>query len=236
MNLDVKKETKAYFDSVAEKFEGYYDAPTLGNQLRHTFVQERNRRHILTYLQSIKSKNTPLKNILDAGCGNGDFSNRLAREFPDALVHGVDFSMEMLRLAKKRRRNEIRRLSFSRQDLSRPLAFPTETFDLTICLNLLHHIPPERQNETLRELTRITRSHLILEIKRRHLLFSALTRNRAFGFLPVFPTSIREVRQTIESAGFVLERLLPVFRPLFLCPVVVLAWKRKETNDRCEGR
>jgi ubiquinone/menaquinone biosynthesis C-methylase UbiE len=102
--------------------------------------------------------------ILDAGCGTGEASSRLAQLFPRAGVLGIDIIDSHLELARSRYRSLSPRLSFEHQSIYE-LASADKTFDLTVCRHVIHSIPyPER---VLAELIRVTRPggtlHLIPE-------------------------------------------------------------------------
>ena len=102
--------------------------------------------------------------ILDAGCGTGEASSRLARHFPGASVLGVDIIDSHLELARSRYRSLASRLSFEHQSIYE-LSATDRSFDLTVCRHVIHSIPyPER---VLAELMRVTRPggtlHLIPE-------------------------------------------------------------------------
>jgi trans-aconitate 2-methyltransferase len=56
------------------------------------------------------------RSIIDLGCGTGDLTAALADHWPEARVHGVDLSEEML--APARNRTEARRLDFLKGDLA----------------------------------------------------------------------------------------------------------------------
>jgi len=102
--------------------------------------------------------------ILDAGCGTGEGSSRLAELFPQARILGVDIIEEHLELARSRYARLATRLTFERQSIFE-LDLPDHSFDLTVCRHVLHSIPhPDR---VLAELARVTRPggflHLIPE-------------------------------------------------------------------------
>jgi ubiquinone/menaquinone biosynthesis C-methylase UbiE len=102
--------------------------------------------------------------ILDAGCGTGDGSSRLAELFPQAQVLGVDIIDEHLELARSRYADLAGRLRLERRSIFE-LGFPNHSFDLTVCRHVMHSIPhPDR---VLAELARVTRRggflHLIPE-------------------------------------------------------------------------
>jgi 2-polyprenyl-3-methyl-5-hydroxy-6-metoxy-1,4-benzoquinol methylase len=78
--------------------------------------------------------------LLDAGCGSGRHSIRLARRGFD--VTGIDFSDFVLEAAK-RSAEELglrEHAKFQRQDLLE-LTFPDEAFDYVLCWGVLMHVP-----------------------------------------------------------------------------------------------
>ena len=102
--------------------------------------------------------------ILDAGCGTGEGSSRLAELFPRAHVVGIDIVDHHLDLARSRYASLATRLTFEHQSIFE-LRIPDRSFDLTVCRHVLHSIPhPDR---VLGELARVTRPggylHLIPE-------------------------------------------------------------------------
>ncbi len=102
--------------------------------------------------------------ILDAGCGTGEISSRLAGLFPRATVLGVDVLEVNLDRARARHGRLAPRLRFERRSVY-ALGLPDDAFDLTVCRHVLQSIPhPE---EVLAELLRVTRTggrlHLIAE-------------------------------------------------------------------------
>jgi ubiquinone/menaquinone biosynthesis C-methylase UbiE len=105
-------------------------------------------------LQFIRRYAIPEARILDAGCGTGEGSSRLAEFFPQAQVLGVDIIDSHLELARSRYARLADRLRFERQSIFE-LGFPDHSFDLTVCRHVMHSIPhPDR---VLAELARVTR-------------------------------------------------------------------------------
>ncbi len=102
--------------------------------------------------------------ILDAGCGTGEGSSRLAELFPQAQVLGVDIIDGHLELARSRYLKLVPRLAFEHQSIFE-LASADNSFDLTVCRHVLHSIP--HADRVIAELARVTRSsgylHLIAE-------------------------------------------------------------------------
>jgi ubiquinone/menaquinone biosynthesis C-methylase UbiE len=92
--------------------------------------------------------------ILDAGCGTGEVSYRLAELFPRARVLGIDVLDQHLDLARSRYAQLAPRLTFAHQSIFE-LDAADRTFDLTVCRHVIHSIPhPDR---VLGELARVTR-------------------------------------------------------------------------------
>lgn len=102
--------------------------------------------------------------ILDAGCGTGEGSSRLAQLFPRAHVLGIDIVDAHLELARSRYASLAPRLTFEHRSIFE-LGLADRSFDLTVCRHVMHSIPhPDR---VLAALARVTRPggylHLIPE-------------------------------------------------------------------------
>src|SRR5215510_1033119 len=92
--------------------------------------------------------------ILDAGCGTGEISMRLAGMFERARLLGVDVIDEHLERARARCARFGARTRFEHRSIY-DLGLPGGTFDLVVCRHVLQAIPhPER---VLAELARVTR-------------------------------------------------------------------------------
>jgi ubiquinone/menaquinone biosynthesis C-methylase UbiE len=102
--------------------------------------------------------------ILDAGCGTGEASRRLAELFPHSQVLGIDIIDAHLELARERGAHIGPRLRFEHKDLF-ALDIPDDSFDLTVNRHVIHSIP--HADRVLAELARVTRPggrlHLISE-------------------------------------------------------------------------
>jgi ubiquinone/menaquinone biosynthesis C-methylase UbiE len=92
--------------------------------------------------------------ILDAGCGTGEGSSRLAELFPGAEVLGVDIVDPHLELARTRYARLAPRLRFEHQSIFE-LKVADRSFDLTVCRHVLHSIP--HADLVIGELARVTR-------------------------------------------------------------------------------
>jgi ubiquinone/menaquinone biosynthesis C-methylase UbiE len=106
----------------------------------------------------------PRPDILDAGCGTGEISSRLAKLFQRAQVLGVDIIDGHLDLARRRYESLQPRLTFEHRSVFE-LGLPERSFDLVACRHVLHSIP--HADHVISELARVTRRggylHLIPE-------------------------------------------------------------------------
>jgi SAM-dependent methyltransferase len=103
-------------------------------------------------------------NVLDAGCGTGEISLRLAQMLPRARVLGVDIIDNHLALARARCAMLADRVRFENRSIFE-LGLPDRTFDLVVCRHVLQAIP--HAERAIAELQRVVRRggwlHLIVE-------------------------------------------------------------------------
>jgi len=87
----------------------------------------------------------PESKILDLGCGNGELIRWLRRRGNTGDYVGLDFSQELLELA--RAKNDSERTLFLQRDLTRhgwEAGLPHGPFDLILAFAVLHHLPSRR--------------------------------------------------------------------------------------------
>jgi ubiquinone/menaquinone biosynthesis C-methylase UbiE len=131
-------------------------AQTLAAQVRVLWPQER---PLLERYQL-----PPASDILDAGCGTGEFTSRLAELFPSSRLLGVDIIDSSLEMARSRFAHLRPRLKLEHRSVF-DLKLPEQSFDLTVCRHVLQSIP--HAGRVLSELIRVTKPggylHLIAE-------------------------------------------------------------------------
>ncbi len=100
-------------------------------------------------------------NVLDLGCGTGRLLNRLATEFPNLRGTGLDFSPQMLRIARQSNRHHPRLIYVEGNAESLP--FAEGQFDAVFnTISFLHYPQPQQVlNEVLRVLTPGGRFYLV---------------------------------------------------------------------------
>lgn len=88
--------------------------------------------------------------VLDAGCGTGNLTTKLAESAAD--VTGIDISQEMLRITKEAVKN--RDVKLVKMDL-RNLRFRDNEFDSVVCSLVLNHLKDWKK--AVREIVRVTK-------------------------------------------------------------------------------
>lgn len=82
--------------------------------------------------------------VLEIGCGRGDFSLELARRFPKARITGIDFSEAAVEIAKSRTATTASPVRFCAAD-AQSLPFPPSSFDWIVSCECLEHVPDPRK-------------------------------------------------------------------------------------------
>jgi len=139
-------------------------------------------------MEFIRSHARLTGSILDLGCGNGIFTQRLTAE--GAAVTGLDLSAHLL--------NQNSHESLTCGDAAL-LPFADATFDLVFEANLLHHVIDV--NAVLKEMQRVSRKYIVLLEPNRYnplmFAFSVLVAAERGGL----KSSAKRLRQEVIRAG-----------------------------------
>jgi SAM-dependent methyltransferase len=146
--------------------------------------------------------------ILDAGCGSG----RNMQELVDyGRVSGIELSEQAAAMARARNIGEVKVGHVEH------LPYPSKSFDLVICLDVIEHTPDDRV--TFAELFRVCRpgGHLLVTVPAYEALWSRhdeLSRHyRRY--------SRRTLARAATAAGWDLDRMTP-FNSLLLVPAAAM--------------
>lgn len=98
-----------------------------------------------------------IHHILDLGCGPGGWPLDVAFEYPDIQVEGVDISQAMIDYAQARARVQgLHNASFRVMDITQPLDFPDNSFDL-VNGRMIGFLPTATWPKLMQESVRVTR-------------------------------------------------------------------------------
>lgn len=107
------------------------------------------------YIDSlIKSNSQGAKSLLDMGCGTGKHAELFCEK--GYVVHGIDLSEDMLKIAETRRIGKEDRLSFSHSNISELNL--TKKFDVVV--SLFHVMSYQNSNKELAKAIEIAKKHL----------------------------------------------------------------------------
>lgn len=106
--------------------------------------------------------------LLDVGCGIGNYHPFLTPAV--GAVSGVDVSRACIERAQERNPS----VAYSVYDGDR-LPYQDEQFDVTFCVCVLHHVPPERWPQFVAEMCRVTRTGGLIVVYE-HNPYNPLTR------------------------------------------------------------
>jgi len=85
-------------------------------------------------------------NLLDLGCGNGELWRHLVDSGFQGHYTGLDFSAELLEIAKKKSEKEKSKVTFIQADITEAgweSIIPDTPVDLILSFSVLHHLPGE---------------------------------------------------------------------------------------------
>ena len=189
-----KSNWKHYFDKKAEthgasvKSSDYFDEKSF-------FIQRDN---IIKWLGEVKGKE-----ILDAGCGVGAFSEPLTSH---NVVYGVDFSAKSLEFAAARGLHTVV------GDLT-SLAFEDNKFDVVLCIGVIQLI--EHHMSVIDELTRITKPGGTLLVQTLHKgsiqrkILGLFEQSKKFDKM----YSMDELKNAFVLQGFTKVQFLKMYHP-----------------------
>ena len=149
------------------------------------------------------------KTVLDVGCGAGRLSFLLANE--DAKVTGVDYSPNMISLAKEKSiQQNHHNIEFVCCDF--PKEYPTkQKYDLTIAIGVLDYI--KNPQEFLKKMASLTNNKMIVSYPIKY-SYNSLPRKLWLKSkkCPVFFYSKKEIKEMYNQLGF--EKIKIIQLPL----------------------
>ncbi len=153
--------------------------------------------------------------ILDAGCGTGEITSRLAALFPTARLLGVDILDGPLAIAQRRHFGP--RLRFEQRSIF-DLGLPDRSFDLVTCRHVLQSVP--HADRVVAELVRVTRpgGHIHLIAEDYGMIHFPVGRLDPSEFFPAAPLALGAATGTDMRVG---RNVVGILERLGLCDVTV---------------
>lgn len=112
------------------------------------------------------------QSILDVGCGGGLFTIRLAKQFPQTKVIGIDLSSDAIRFAKEQLQASPQPNVDFILSSSPDLNYIPNSFDVITATLVCHHLSDEELISFLKQSYRIAKRAIILNDLHRHQLAS----------------------------------------------------------------
>ncbi len=177
----------SYFDKIAERYDKWYDTKV------GKYVDETEKKLVFSLLETKKGIS------LDLGCGTGNYTLELKNKGFE--VFGLDISKQMLKIAKKKRKD----LFLIRGD-AYLLPFKDNTFDLVLSITLFEFI--KEPEKVIKEIYRVLKpgGELIIgTMNARSLWFlfkrlKSLFRETAYRYARFYTVS--ELKNLLEKEGF----------------------------------
>lgn len=155
----------------------------------------------MKYFSSFIS-NYNFDSLLDVGCGKGVLFDNIASLYKSKLLVGVDL---------------VKKLGGKYQhvvaDAAR-LPFKNNAFSLVTAFSLIEHIPKAQSEMFYKEMKRVVRKELVIQLPNRYFIIESHTYLPFFGFLPssihsfayrggyVAVPSLKVVVETLKEYGF----------------------------------
>ncbi|MGI6217341.1 MAG: demethylmenaquinone methyltransferase [Coriobacteriales bacterium] len=140
-----KEQVHGVFESIADQYDAANDSISFG--------MHRSWKKDLVDKAVAATRTSDLGKVLDVCCGTGDITEKIARSHPDIFVVGLDFSEEMLNVARARTKDLDNVMLVEGNALSLP--FDDSTFDSAVISFGLRNTPD--YEKVLSEMMRVVR-------------------------------------------------------------------------------
>lgn len=218
---------KKYFIKSASNKKGYYTTKDI-NEIKKDTKKRSDWRNYVSALNEILSDDNQIFSAIDVGCGMGNFILELVYYQQFKKIVGIDFLKETFNIARENKQY-FGYVDFIQSNLL-SLPLKNRSFDLTVCLNVLHHVHKEDFTTAIYELTRITNKYLMIEIRNKNnfleFFYQKILLPKLYNDIPQFTNSITEVNNLMKKNGFELKKIKGRIPFRWACRHLVLVYKR----------
>ncbi len=144
--------------------------------------------------------------VLDVPCGKGRFTENILGS--GLTLVDADLSMPMLERALERAQGD-RRLRGAIQCSAERLPFQDSTFDLVMSIRFLFHVPRAMRVDVLREMARVSKRFVVVDVRHRYCWTTHTKRLRAWILRrrpPSERSTLAEIDQLVADAGLRLRK------------------------------
>ena len=226
----VEDDRKLHYESIKKYFRE-------NSQTENNLQQRKIFGLCMSLLEDIVQKNPEINKVIDVGFGTGDFTLEFAKHFPQfKQVIGIDFLKEIVDIAQEKTEN-YKQVTFMQGDAMN-MPFNDRNFDITICMDVLHHTYSKDFTKAIGELARVTNRYIILEIRNKknifHFWYTHILQPIFYNALAIYNTAINEVNNIIKNYDFKLEVARRIASSRWNCRRLVLMYKRINANKHFE--
>lgn len=220
------KDLNIYFKNDLKEKKDFYK-----NKSETEILKELNKREMWKIYNKVLDELIEKNNhssVIDVGCGMGNFLFEIIRRNYFKTIVGMDILEETFQIAKNT--SYFNKVRFEKGNLLN-MKYQNQSFDITFCLNLLHHIHIKDLEIALNELSRVTKSYLIIEIRnKKNILNLSYTKFKLNKYknLPTNTNSIMEINEILEKSRFKLEKVECKNHIPNICRRLVLIYKSRE--------
>ncbi len=158
------------------------------------FFYVANRRIIISLIEKFKTGGKKVR-ILDAGCGTGLLAKKLAKY---GEVLGTDISDEAVKFAR------LCNIKVQKASITK-LPFPTNTFDIVTCIDVINHRWVKNDLRALKELNRVLKTTGLLIIRASANSWLHLSHDQHVFLKKRYDKS--EFQNKLLNAGFIIKKI-----------------------------
>jgi ubiquinone/menaquinone biosynthesis C-methylase UbiE len=218
---------KKYFIKSAINKKGYYKSKDI-NEIKQDLKKRSDWSNYTYALNEISQEDNQISSAIDIGCGTGNFILELVYRKQFKKIVGIDFLKETFDNAREDK-THFGNVDFIQCNMLN-LPFKNRSFDLTVCLNVLHHIHKEDFTLAIDELTRITDKYLMIEIRNKdnilEFYYQKILLPKLYDDLPQFTNSITEVNDLMKQRKFELKKIKGRIPFTWACRHIVLVYRK----------